>query len=187
MEHVIRPVCAEEWAKVRELRLAALQDPLSSIAFLETYESALEQPDSFWQQRTSTGAAGRDVIQFVAEAPDGRWDGTVTVLVERVGAEPRVGKAAIVEQTHVVGVFVRPEARGAGLADELFRAALEWSWALDAPAVERVRLIVHSENRRAEAFYRRIGFVLSSDPTPVPENEMEREYEILRPRAPLND
>ncbi|MFD4142650.1 GNAT family N-acetyltransferase [Streptomyces sp. NPDC058572] len=185
MEHVIRPVRAEEWTKVRDLRLAALQDPLSSIAFHETYETALAQPDSFWQERTSSAAAGQDVIQFIAEAPDGRWDGTLSVLVEHPGAEPRIGKAAIVEQTHVVGVFVRSEARGSGLADELFRAGIEWSWALDAPAVERVRLIFHTDNGRAEAVYRRMSFVPSGESEPIPGDDMAREYEIRRPGGPL--
>ncbi|WP_433609036.1 GNAT family N-acetyltransferase [Dactylosporangium sp. CA-139114] len=42
------------------------------------------------------------------------------------------------QQTHVVAVFVRPEARGSGLAEALFRAALEWSWAVPEPHIERV-------------------------------------------------
>ncbi|MDQ1009859.1 GNAT superfamily N-acetyltransferase [Streptomyces sp. V4I23] len=183
MDYVIRPVRAEEWAKARELRLAALQDPLASIAFLETYEDAVVRPDSFWQERTASAAAGREVIQFIGEAPDGSWDGTVSLLVERPGAEARVGKPAAVEQTHVVGVFVRPEARGSGLADALFRAALEWSWALESPRVERVRLIFHADNVRAEALYRRAGFVPSADTSPIPGDEMAREYEVRREAA----
>ncbi|MFF3322298.1 GNAT family N-acetyltransferase [Streptomyces sp. NPDC002889] len=180
MEYVIRPVRAEEWAKARELRLAALQDPLSAIAFLELYEKAVAQPDSFWQRRTADAATGREVVQFIAEAPDGRWDGTLSVLVEHPGDEPKVGKPASVEQTHVVAVFVRSEARGAGVAEKLIRAGLEWSWALAAPPVERVRLIFHADNGRAEALYRRVGFVPSGDPAPVPGNEMALEYEIRR-------
>ncbi|MFI2373320.1 GNAT family N-acetyltransferase [Streptomyces sp. NPDC018833] len=171
---------AEEWAKARELRLAALQDPLASIAFMESYEEAAVRPDSFWQERTATAAAGREVVQFVGEAPDGRWDGTVSLLVERPGTEPRIGRPAPVEQTHVVGVFVRAEARGSGLADALFRAALEWSWALEEPRVERVRLIFHTDNTRAEALYRRAGFVPSADPSPIPGDDMAREYEVRR-------
>ncbi|MFP1626151.1 GNAT family N-acetyltransferase [Streptomyces sp. 5K101] len=183
MDYVIRPVRAEEWAKARELRLAALQDPLASIAFLEKYEDAVARPDSFWQERTASAAAGREVVQFVGEAPDGSWHGTLSLLVERPGTEVRVGKPASVEQTHVVAVFVRPEARGSGLADELFRTALEWSWALESPQVERVRLIFHAGNARAEALYRRAGFVPSADPSPIPGDEMAREYEVRRARA----
>ncbi|MFJ8075705.1 GNAT family N-acetyltransferase [Streptomyces sp. NPDC096176] len=179
MEHVIRRVRAEEWDRARDLRLAALQDPLAPIAFYESYEQAAAHPDSFWQERTSTAAAGEDVVQFVAEAPGGRWDGTVSVLVEHKG-ESRIGKPAPVEQTHVVGVFVRAEARGSGLAEALFRTALEWSWGLQSPPVERVRLLFHSDNVRAAALYRKVGFVPSGDTAPVPDDEMALEYEVRR-------
>lgn len=56
MNYVIRPVRAEEWALAKELRLAALQDPVAPVAFLETYEQAVAQPDEFWQDRTARGA-----------------------------------------------------------------------------------------------------------------------------------
>jgi GNAT superfamily N-acetyltransferase len=182
MDYVIRPVRAEEWAKCREIRLAALQDPAAPIAFLESYEQAFERPDGFWQDRTSTAATGVVSRQFIAEAPDGRWVGTLTVLVERPAGEVRFGEAATMDQTHVVGVFVRPEARGAGVAEALFKAALEWSWALAGPRIERVRLYVHERNARAAAFYRRIGFVPSGDAVPVPGDPAarEREMEIRR-------
>ncbi|MFF3399148.1 GNAT family N-acetyltransferase [Streptomyces sp. NPDC002659] len=178
MDYVIRPVRAEEWAKARELRLSALQDPAAPIAFLETYEQAVERPDGFWQDRTATAAEGVAAQQFIAEAPDGRWDGTLTALVERPAGEVRFGEAAKTDQTHLVGVFVRPEARGAGVADALFRAALDWSWELAGPPVKRVRLYVHEHNERAAAFYRRFGFVASGDSVPVPGDDTARELEL---------
>ncbi|MCX4584356.1 GNAT family N-acetyltransferase [Streptomyces sp. NBC_01481] len=178
MDYVIRPVRAEEWAKARGLRLSALQDPAAPIAFLETYEHAVERPDGFWQDRTATAAEGVAAQQFIAEAPDGRWDGTLTALVERPAGEVRFGEAAKTDQTHLVGVFVRPEARGAGVADALFRAALDWSWELAGPPVKRVRLYVHERNERAAAFYRRFGFVASGDSVPVPGDDTARELEL---------
>ncbi|MEU4496846.1 GNAT family N-acetyltransferase [Streptomyces sp. NPDC023998] len=178
MDYVIRPVRAEEWAKARELRLSALQDPAAPIAFLETYEKAVERPDGFWQDRTARVAEGVVARQFIAEAADGQWAGTVTVLVERPAGEVRFGEAAKVDQTQVVAVFVRPEARGAGVADALFRAALDWSWELPGSPVKRVRLYVDERNARAAAFYRRIGFVPSGDSVPVPGDPAERELEL---------
>lgn len=179
MDYVIRAVRAEEWAKAREIRLVALQDPAAPIAFLESYEQAVERPDGFWQDRTSTAAQGVVARQFIAEAPeDGRWVGTLTVLVERPAGEVRFGEAAVMDQTHVVGVFVRPEARGAGVAEALFKAALEWSWALEGPRIERVRLYVDERNARAAAFYRRIGFAPSGEAVPVPGDPTAREQEM---------
>ncbi|MFE7778948.1 GNAT family N-acetyltransferase [Streptomyces sp. NPDC057445] len=182
MEYVIRALRADEWAKAREIRLAALQDPAAPVAFLETYEQAAARPDSFWQAR-ALGATGDEAHQFVAAAPDGSWAGTISVLVERPDSEVRFGEAAKTDQTHLVGVYVRPEARGSGVADALFRAGVEWSWALGGDPIRRVRLYVHERNSRAAAFYRRFGFVASGATAPVPgeETAQEHEYELLRP------
>ncbi|MER7515289.1 GNAT family N-acetyltransferase [Streptomyces sp. NPDC126499] len=186
MDYSIRTIRADEWEKARELRLAALQDPVAHLAFLETYEDAAGRPDAFWQERAEGAAETGDgrVRQFVAETPDGRWIGTVTVLVERPSDDGvRFGEAATVDQTHLVAVFVRPEARGAGVIDALFRAAVEWSWTLPEPEIRRVRLYVHEDNARAAAFYRRFGFVPTGEKVTVPgrEEEWELEYEIPRP------
>lgn len=185
MDYVIRPVRADEWQLVKELRLAAVQDPAAPVAFLETYEQAVERSDDFWRERTVGGSEAGDggARQFIAEAPDGSWAGTVTVLIERPDGEVRFGEAATVHQAHVVGVFVRSEARGRGLAEELFRAGTDWAWSLGEPLIERVRLYVHEDNPRAAAFYRRIGFVPTGETVPMPGDPTAREveYAVARP------
>ncbi|GHG44058.1 GNAT family N-acetyltransferase [Streptomyces zaomyceticus] len=189
MDFAIRVIRADEWERAREIRLAALRDPVAHLAFLETYEAAVRHPDDFWQDRAegaSESGAGT-VRQFVAEAPDGSWAGTITLLVERPADEVRFGAPAEVDQTHIVGVYVRPEVRGTGVIDALFRAGVEWSWSLAEP-VERVRLYVHEENARAAAFYRRFGFVATGERVPMPGHEtaMEDEYEIRRTSRALS-
>ncbi|MEU6986760.1 GNAT family N-acetyltransferase [Streptomyces sp. NPDC046324] len=186
MDYLIRVIRADEWEKTREIRLAALQDPVAKIAFLDTPEAAAARPDSFWQERAEGASeSGTSARQFVAEAPDGSWVGTISVLVERPSDEVRFGEAAKVDQTHIVGVYVRPEARGTGVIDALFRAGVEWSWSLPEPAVRRVRLYVHEDNARAAAFYRRFGFVATGDRVAVPGDDSahEVEYEIRRTDA----
>lgn len=168
MDYVMRSVRAEEWPLARQLRLDALQDPAAPVAFLDSYEAAAARPDAFWQDRTAAAAEGGDVRQFVAESPEGEWVGTVTVLIERPEDDVRFGEPAEVNQGHLVGVFVRPEVRGAGVTDALFRVAVDWAWSLSAPRLDRVRLYVHENNRRAAAFYRRFGFVPSGQRVPVP-------------------
>ncbi|MFE3326619.1 GNAT family N-acetyltransferase [Streptomyces sp. NPDC059176] len=182
MNYVIRPVRHDEWEKVREIRLASLQDPAAPVAFLETYENAVAKPVEFWRDRTDTAAEAATVCQFIAEDAAGRWLGTVTVLVEGPANDVAYGEAAAVNQAHLVGVYVRPEVRGTGLAEELFRVAVDWSWSLEAPPIERVRLYVHEKNPRAEAFYRRIGFLPTGASTPVPADPTARdvEYELRR-------
>ncbi|WP_236244066.1 GNAT family N-acetyltransferase [Streptomyces sp. CC210A] len=185
MHYEVRAVRADEWRQVRDLRLAALQDPVADIAFLETYETAAAQPDAFWRQRAEGAAEGSDgVRQFVALGADGSWLGSVTVLVERHTDDVRFGAPATVDQTHVVGVFVRPEARASGVADALFRAALDWSWALPEPVVQRVRLYVHERNDRAAAFYRRAGFVPSGETVLLDGDPASRQVEYVVPRPP---
>ncbi|MFJ9773786.1 GNAT family N-acetyltransferase [Kitasatospora sp. NPDC101157] len=179
MSTIIRRIRTGEWERVKEIRLAALQDPIAHLAFLDTYENASSRPDEFWQERTAGAAEGESVWQAVAEAADGRWLGTMTVLVERPGAEGALaGDVITVPQAHVVGVYVRPEARGTGLAHELIEAAQEWAWSLTEPRLQRVRLYVHEDNARAEAMYVRAGFKHSGVSVPVPGDGTAREIEL---------
>lgn len=184
-QHVIRPVRGDEWEKVKELRITALEDPAAPVAFLETVEQAKLHSDEFWQGRAEGASHGRAARQFIAEGPDGRWDGSVTVLVEEGGTTDFFDQDIERTQGHLVGVFVRSEQRGTGLTDALCAAALEWAWALEEPVLERVRLIVHEDNARAGAFYRRFGFAASGTVLAVPgsADAKELEYVIARPTA----
>lgn len=178
----IRPVTSEDWPAVRELRLAALQDPAAPIAFLDTYESAAAQPDAFWQERTTGAAEGsRTARQFVAVGEDGEWGGTLVMLLEEAGSVDWAGAAVERRQGHVVGVFVRPEWRGDGVViGALFHAGLGWAWSQEG--LERVRLIVHEDNSRAQKVYQRLGFTPSGLVVPLEKAPEEREFEYVLDR-----
>ncbi|MGW5126733.1 GNAT family N-acetyltransferase [Streptomyces sp. NPDC004069] len=180
-QYVVRAVRTEEWPAAKALRLVALQDPVAHLAFLETYDDAAARPDSFWQERTARGAErSSGVRQFIVEGPDGEWVGSVTVLVEEAGTTDWAGLPVERRQGHVVGVYVRPEHRGCGLTEVLFDEALRWAW---DTGVERVRLLVHEDNGRAQRFYRRIGFLPSGVTVPLTAGsaESELEYVLERP------
>ncbi|MER5753201.1 GNAT family N-acetyltransferase [Streptomyces sp. NPDC002088] len=180
-DYVIRAIRADEWEAVKQLRLDALRDPVAHLAFLETYEKAVAEPDSFWQgraERSGEGATG--VRQFIAEGADGAWVGSVTVLVEEAGTTDWAGFPVERMQGHVVGVFVRPEGRGTGLVKALFDAGVEWAW---ERGVERVRLLVHEDNARAQAAYRKLGFAPSGVTVPYVHGEEQRELEFVLERA----
>ncbi|MEU6125058.1 GNAT family N-acetyltransferase [Streptomyces sp. NPDC047123] len=179
-EYTVRAVRADEWAQVKELRLAALRDPAAPVAFLETYGAAVARPDSFWRERAEGAARGPVVRQFVAEDPRGAWVGSVTVLVEEAGADDAFGGVIEQRQAHLVGVFVRPAHRGRGATDALFGAAVAWAWSRDG--LDRVRLYVHENNPRAQAFYRRFGFEGSGATVPVPGDPSARELEMVLKR-----
>ncbi|MFV0135054.1 GNAT family N-acetyltransferase [Streptomyces sp. HMX87] len=176
----IRAVRAEEWPAVRELRLRALRDPVAHLAFLETYEAAAARPESYWQERAARAAEGQPTAQqIIAEGPGGRWLGTLTVLMEEAGTTDWAGFPVERRQGHVVGVFVRPEWRGSGLTKALFDAGLEWAWGRGA---ERVRLIVHEANGRAQGLYRKVGFAPSGVTVPLADNAGEAELEFVLDR-----
>jgi RimJ/RimL family protein N-acetyltransferase len=164
MGYEIRQVRPDEWRQNRELRLAALKDPVSSVAFVRTYEEEAAFADEVWQKRTS-GVGAR---QFVAEDENGVWAGTLVVFVEPD------------DSLSIVGVYLRPEVRGTGLAERLFGTALEWVW----ERVDRVRLWVHEDNARAQAFYARLGFTRTGKTMPFPLDASRNEYEMAlsRPR-----
>ncbi|MFI9650839.1 GNAT family N-acetyltransferase [Streptomyces sp. NPDC052040] len=159
MPYVIRSIRSDEWLAVKELRLRALKDPVAHLAFLETFAQASARPDTYWQERAATASEGAlEAQQIIAEDDDGTWVASLTVFLEEPGTTDWAGLPVERKQGHVVGVFVRPEHRGSGLTRALFDAGLEWAW---TRGVERVRLIVHEDNARARAFYRKVGFVAS--------------------------
>ncbi|MGO2746449.1 GNAT family N-acetyltransferase [Microbacterium sp.] len=155
MSAEIRRIKADEWQRVRALRLDAVRDPAAPIAFLHPYEVEAAHDDAFWQDRAAGGAKGDAVAQFVAEE-DGEWIGTLTVLRWAAGATDHQGHVVDAPRGDVVGVFIRPEHRGNGIVDELFHAAADWATSLGDT---RLSLDVHADNSRAQAAYRRVGFV----------------------------
>ncbi len=162
MRFEIRPVAPAEWRPSRDLRLTSLQDPLASVAFARSYAEESAMTDEQWQQR----ASGVGSQQFVTLAGD-RWVGMTVVVVERA------------DYLSVNAVYLLPEFRGLGLADQLFAAASAWAW----EHTDRLHLWVHERNPRAEAFYRRRGFVRTgkTDTFPTGTAGIEHEMVLLRP------
>ncbi|MFK0111291.1 GNAT family N-acetyltransferase [Streptomyces sp. NPDC091217] len=176
-DYVVRAIRGDEWEAAKRLRLVALRDPMAGIAFLETYEDALTRPDSFYQERAARSAdEPSGARQFIAEASDGEWAGTVTVLIEEAGTKDWAGFPVEWRQGHVVGVFVRPEHRGSGLIKALFDAGVAWAREQGA---ERVRLLVHEDNARAQGAYRKAGFVPSGVTVQLDADEGKTEFEFV--------
>lgn len=151
----IRRVFATDGARVRAIRLEALSDPVAPIAFLGTFERAVRQPMSFWNDRATGAALGDTTAQFVAEA--GRaWLGTVTVILPEVGSVDDFGRVHPAGHSLLVAVYVAPVRRGTGLLADLVGAADEWA---RSRGRESMLLDVHEDNAPAQAAYRRLGFV----------------------------
>lgn len=151
----VRRVRADEWRRVRSLRIEAVSDPDAGIAFLATADQERAQDDAFWQRRSADNAAGDATAQFIAEAGHD-WIGSATVLVHPVGTTDHTGRTVWTTRADVVGVYVRPDHRGAGVIDALLDAAATWTAGL---GLRQLSLDVHADNARAQAAYRRNGFV----------------------------
>jgi GNAT superfamily N-acetyltransferase len=136
----VRRVSAGEWERLRELRLQALAD--SPDAFLITLEESLQQTDADWRDWTTRSATSSVSAVFVDDAFAGMAGG----FVQESG------------DVMLFGMWVAPERRGSGLAEELALAVVEWARGVGVP---RVTLWVVRSNGRAHRFYERLGFVPS--------------------------
>ncbi|WP_052848468.1 GNAT family N-acetyltransferase [Streptomyces avicenniae] len=159
MAYRVRRTSRDDWRELRRLRLAALRDPVASVAFYEPYEEALRLTRGEWERR----AIGRTTVTFVGVTDTGDWGGMVGVFAKGSVAQ-------------VVGVYMRPEHRGTGLAALLMRAAIDWADGRE------VRLRVHENNPRAVRFYRSLGFEPTGDRAVDPADPAFETYElVLRP------
>lgn len=159
----IRRTSARDWRELRELRLAALRDPVAVVAFYEPYEKAARLTRRDWERRASGELEG--TVTFVGEWEDGRFSGMLTAFTTSRCAR-------------VVSVYLLPEHRGSGLAAELMRAVVDWADGRE------VRLHVHQDNERAARFYAAMGFRPTGDSDPDPRDPSLRAYElVLRPGA----
>ncbi|MEZ0493487.1 GNAT family N-acetyltransferase [Kineococcus sp. TBRC 1896] len=139
---VRRPVEAE-WEHWRDLRLRMLAD--TPEAFAETLATAQGHDEAEWRFRVRrTWQPGSFTVVGVEGATD-RWVGTMGAFTDPAGG------------VVLVSVFVEPAHRGGVLADRLLAAVL--AWARDVRGVGGITLHVHERNLRAQAFYRRRGFV----------------------------
>ncbi len=134
---MIRRLTADDAAAYRDLRLTALRD--HPAAFTAAYEDEVEKPLSFHADRLASGT----VLARGAERLDGM-----------AGFYIREGLKTC-HRGVLWGMYVRPEARGTGLAAALIEAVKAHA----RPLVEEVILGVGTDNPTAIARYRAAGFV----------------------------
>ena len=148
----VRRARPDEWATVRDVRLAALAD--APDAFASTLSRELARTEPQWRSRITAWP------WFLA------WHaGTPAGLVAAVPDQPASGPPAAVAPPgpparglrawHLVSMWVSPRVRGTGVADLLVGAAVDHARAVGAP---QITLWVTVGNARARAFYRRMGF-----------------------------
>jgi ribosomal protein S18 acetylase RimI-like enzyme len=152
---VVRRLRPDDWETQRALRLAALAD--APDAFVTTLTEAQGFPEQLWRDRIA------DNPHFVADL-DGVPSGMAVGL-------PVDGQA------HLVGAWVRPEARGSGAVEGLLDAVS--AWAADE-GFDRLSLWVVVDNARARRAYERYGFTPTGRTQPVPGRSQDVEVEMVR-------
>lgn len=155
----VRRVHPDDWQEVRDVRLAALRD--APYAFGSTYARESRFAEADWRARLDGGA------RFVADLAD-RTVGYVGVLVaEDAGGVGDAADPADPAAVDLVSMWVRPDARGAGVGTALVRAVLAWAREQGAG---RVRLWVTETNVHACRLYEGLGFVRTGQRQPLPSN-----------------
>jgi len=132
---IIAGLTAQDWRHLRDARLAALAE--APYAFGSTLAREEAFTDETWRERAGSGRT------FAAWA-----DGTITGLATGFPEETGPG-------WHLVGMWVSPQHRGQGVADQLVGAVCDLARQSGAAWVT---LWVTDVNGRARAFYRRLGF-----------------------------
>ncbi len=138
----IRRIRANEWRDLRDLRLRALSD--APDAFGSTYEQEAEQPEQGWLDWATDGAEGGSSFTVLA-LDDGRWIAMATGAPHR----DHLGEAGL------FGMWVAPDARGAGIGRELVEHVVRWAGSQAFPVL---RLQVTQSNDAAVRLYTRCGF-----------------------------
>lgn len=152
----IRPGTADDWATYREIRLRMLAEAPRAYGSPYAHEAAFDE--ARWRQRAGNPML---VLAYADEVdePGGRLVGTATGLAEPGG------------DVMVVAMYVDPDVRGRGCAEQLLDAVAALA---RARAAARLVLHVTTGNRAATRCYTRYGFTRTGRSWP-----MERDPELI--------
>jgi GNAT superfamily N-acetyltransferase len=145
----IRAARAEDWERLRDVRLAALRD--APDAFAVTLEAAEGQPQRRWEGWATGDEWGAQVATFVEEPSEGAPFAAMATAA-RFPDEPDVA--------HLFAMWVAPASRRDGIGRALVHRVV--SWASEHGAAE-VRLRVTEGNDGALRLYESCGFVLDPE------------------------
>ncbi|MCD4853541.1 GNAT family N-acetyltransferase [Arthrobacter sp. AK01] len=156
---------------LKAVRLEMLSD--TPMAYIESLDAARRQTDTQWQERAAA-MSGDASITLVADA--GVEGSKICALMRVVVKHPQEPQKPL--QAMLISVYVAPEHRGLGLADELLHESCKA--AAQELAAELLELGVHEDNTRALAFYRRHGFETTGASRPYPQDTSKLELVMVR-------
>ncbi len=155
---IVRPLTSDEWSRYREIRLESLADEPSAYGL--TLAEAEQWDESKWRERVSARSL------FVAEV-DGRVVGTAN------GA-PHESQPG---EYFLFGMYVTPEWRGRGVAEQLIDAVSASVWCRGARQID---LFVNAGLPRALGLYTKAGFERTGDVHELPDRPEMRMWRLRR-------
>lgn len=149
---------------MRALRLEMLAD--TPLAFLETLDNALQEPEREWRSRAVRTMREGSLGLAAVDTESGMWLGTMSAYLDGRG------------DAMLVSVYVTPAWRGTakGLTDALLDEIEAWVRA--AVPEGRLLLHVHEDNPRARTFYARRGYIETGRTIPYPLDRTQNEVEM---------
>jgi ribosomal protein S18 acetylase RimI-like enzyme len=137
----LHPLHSNHWQAFRELRLMSITD--SPLAIYPTYDEEASRSSEEIQDR---------IAESATQVVFGAFDGDTLVGIAGLRWDPLV---QVAHKAVLWGVFVRPDWRRGGLARRLLRELFAYA---RARGVTQVKLSVNTENEKAAALYRSLGF-----------------------------
>ena len=156
---MIQRLTADDWARLRDLRLRSLRD--APDAFGSTYEDNAARAAETWRAQLESLATFVAVVDGadVGMVRGGPFDGDAFTAI-------------------LLSMWVDPATRGAGVADALIDAVVGWA---RAAGYARMVLDVGDDNATAIALYARKGFAPTGRTGALPPpREHIREHERAR-------
>lgn len=158
---LVRETEVADWAVMRDIRLAALQD--APDAFGSTYHQEVSFSEAQWRARIDRGGS---FLAYVPEVSASEPAG----LAGGYPAEP--------DTVDLISMWVRPQARGYGAGEAMIAAVTSWA---RTRAAKSLHLWVTETNSPARGLYQRCGFTLSGERQPLPSNPDLDEIGMTRP------
>src|SRR5262245_38483805 len=156
---LVREVRPDDWAILREIRLAALRD--APQAFGSTYKREARFTGAQWRERINS----RSVTFFAHLDEDAAPAGIAGVWVDDGAAD-------------LVSMWVRPDARGRGVGAALVTAAAGWARARDH---DTLFVWVTELNAPARRLAQRGGSPASGERPPLASDPTLTEIRMRRP------
>lgn len=145
----VRPTTLQDWKTLKEIRLAALLD--APAAFGVGHETAAYYSEAVWQAR----AAGASDLEYFLGFVDGQAAGMAGASTSPAG------------EFKLIAMWAKPGHRGSGVAAVVVEAVKGRAVQLGHASVV---LSVSADNKRAVAFYHKLGFSFLPEWEPLASN-----------------